>query len=102
MFAFALENDELAGAWLNSVVGSIVFWLFVSRPTIILIKTIISKIKAEKLAKHMNGKSKKKEAGEQKKMKGGGTNIGKKEVTIEIEMAAGNYEGREAVDVVVF
>ena len=102
MFAFALENDELAGAWLNSVVGSIVFWLFVSRPTIILIKTIISKIKAEKLAKHMNGKSKKKEAGEQKKIKGGGTNIGKKEVTIEIEMAAGNYEGREAVDVVVF
>tara|TARA_B110000091_G_C13400945_1_gene304115 strand:+ start:79 stop:456 length:378 start_codon:yes stop_codon:yes gene_type:complete len=103
MFAFALENDELAAAWLNSVVGSIVFWLFVSRPTIIVIKTIISKIKAEKLAKQMNGKSKKKEAGRKKKRKGGGTNKGAKEVDIEIEMAAAsNYEGREAVDVVVF
>ena len=103
MFAFALENDELAAAWLNSVVGSIVFWLFVSRPTIIVIKTIISKIKAEKLAKQMNGKSKKKEAGRKKKRKGGGTNTGAKKVTIEIEMAAAsNYEGREAVDVVVF
>ena len=51
----------------------------------------------------MNGKSKKKEAGRKKKMKGGGTNSGAKEVTIEIEMAAAsNYEGREAVDVVVF
>ena len=51
MFAFALENDELAAAWLESVVGSILFWLFISRPLIIIIKTSVSKCKAEKKAK---------------------------------------------------
>ena len=50
MFAFALKNETLAAAWLESVVGSIVFWLFVSKPIVILIKTTIANCKANKKA----------------------------------------------------
>ena len=50
MFSFALKNDELAGAWLASVIGSLVFWLFVSRPLTITIKTAIAKCKLERKA----------------------------------------------------
>merc|ERR1712195_154349 len=51
MFAFALENSLLAAAFIQSVIGSICFWLFFSRPLIIVVKTIISKSKAERLVK---------------------------------------------------
>ena len=51
MFSFALKNDELAGAWLGSVIGSVVFWLLVSRPLTIALKTAISKCKLERKAK---------------------------------------------------
>ena len=54
MFAFALENSLLAAAFIQSVIGSICFWLFFSRPLIIVVKTIISKSKAERLVKKMN------------------------------------------------
>ena len=56
MFAFALENDALAGAWLDSVIGSLIFWLLVSRPIIISLKTLIAKGKLEKKAKQQREK----------------------------------------------
>ncbi len=51
MFAFALDDAELARAWLDSVLGSIVFWVFMSRPGTILIKTLVTKCKLERQAK---------------------------------------------------
>ena len=56
MFAFALENDALASAWLDSVIGSLIFWLLVSRPIIISLKTLIAKGKLEKKAKQQREK----------------------------------------------
>jgi hypothetical protein len=51
MFAFALDDAKLARAWLDSVLGSIVFWVFMSRPGTIFIKTLITKCKLERQAK---------------------------------------------------
>ena len=51
MFAFALDNDELAQAWLNAVIWSMIFWLLISRPIIITLKTLIAKRKLEKKVK---------------------------------------------------
>lgn len=51
MFAFALDNDELAAAWLSAVIWSLIFWLFISRPILITVKVLIAKCKLEKKAR---------------------------------------------------
>ncbi len=50
MFAFALDDPDLTADWLESVIYSICFWVFLSRPGSIFLKTLITKCRLERHA----------------------------------------------------
>ena len=103
MFAFALENETLAAAWLESVIGSIIFWLLISKPIVILIKTIIAKSKANR-----NAKNKRKEIEAKLENfyhnKGRASMMNKKllEMTVINRTVAGDASGRRGSEYVSF
>ena len=58
MFGFAIEDPSMTVSWLESVLGSMAFWVFCSRPLAIFAKTVISKCKLMRLAAKISAKRK--------------------------------------------
>jgi len=50
MFGFAIEDSAMTEAWLESVLFSVGFWIFCSRPATIFIKSVVQKCKLMRTA----------------------------------------------------
>ena len=58
MFGFAIEDPAMTAAWLESVMFSIGFWIFCSRPAAIFAKTLIRRGKLARTAARVQAKRK--------------------------------------------
>jgi len=58
MFGFAIEDSSMTTAWLESVLFSIAFWIFCSRPAIIFIKSFLQKGKLMRTAATVHSRRK--------------------------------------------